>query len=57
MTDASQSATARAERADGLPHRPSPAEVLRDIERVIGREAQKLRAKLAKERIARRAAR
>jgi hypothetical protein len=60
MSDTPQratSATARADRASALPPKPSPAEVLRDIERVIGREARRLRAKLAKERIARRAAR
>jgi hypothetical protein len=60
MTDAPQratSATSRADRASAMPPRPSPAEVLRDIERVIGREARKLRRDLARERIARKAAR
>jgi hypothetical protein len=60
MTDAPQratSATASADRASALAPIQGPAEVLRDIERVIGREARKLRAKLAKERKTRRAAR
>jgi hypothetical protein len=60
MTDTPQratTATARAGQASAPPPMPSPAEVLRDIERVIGREALKLRRDLARERIARRAAR
>jgi hypothetical protein len=60
MTDTPQratSATSRAEQAFALPPRPSPAEVLRDIERLIEQRTMKLRRDLARERMARRTAR
>jgi|WetSurMetagenome_2_1015567.scaffolds.fasta_scaffold00191_50 hypothetical protein len=56
MTDAPQRATTTITTRK-LPHKPSAAEVLRGIERLIEQRTMKLRRDLAKERIARRAAR